>query len=153
MSGVLESGAQPPAKSTCPSARILIADDSIGVCRYLKTFLLNQGRPWTVCGEAFDGEQAVWLADQLKPDVILLDLAMPVMGGLQAAQEILKARPGAPIILFTLHKSAWVNQEAERVGVRRVVSKFETTEALLAAVKDLLAEGDGHAEASDAAND
>lgn len=116
------------------SCRILIADDHDGVRRTLRQTL--QTHPgWEICGEAGTGLEAVEKAASLKPDLIILDLSMPVMDGLQAASRI-SANADVPIILFTSHLSSAVAGEAQKAGIRRVVSKdrndlLETIEAIL----------------------
>ncbi len=73
-------------------ARILIADDSEFLRTHLRAFLQRPG--WVVCGEGANGRQAVLMASQLKPDAIVLDFVMPMVNGMEAAREILKAMPG-----------------------------------------------------------
>ena len=114
--------------------KILIADDSDNTRIYIRNALVSHG--WTVCGEATDGLQAVQLASQLKPDLVILDLTMPVMTGLEAAKEILQAAPELPIVLFTLHKAPQVREAAARVGVLKVVSKEDGLAALFAAIEE-----------------
>lgn len=117
--------------------RILIADDNASVMSNLRT-ALNEREGWTVCGEAANGQQAVVMASQLRPDLVVLDWSMPVLNGLDAAREISKASPQMPIVIFTLHKHSQIEREALRVGVKHVVSKAEGTAALFAAIEDLL---------------
>src|SRR5258706_12683406 len=102
--------------------RILIADDHESVLRMVRA-LLEANPDWKVCGEAVDGEQAVAMTLELRPDVIVLDLAMPRMNGLSAALEISKSLPSAPIILHTLYGSPQVVCEAQKYGIRKVVEK------------------------------
>jgi DNA-binding NarL/FixJ family response regulator len=114
--------------------RILIADDSEHGRASLKALLLLCDG-WTVCGEAVNGRQAVLMAADLKPDVVILDFSMPMLDGLQAAREILIATPNVPIILFTFHKTNQLDVEAARAGIRRVISKNDPLKALLGAVE------------------
>ncbi|MGB9068011.1 MAG: response regulator transcription factor [Candidatus Acidiferrales bacterium] len=116
--------------------KILIADDSDNTRIYIRSALLSHG--WTVCGEAANGLQAVQMASQLKPDLVVLDLSMPVLTGLEAAKEILQASPELPIVLFTLHEAPQVREAAARVGVLKVVSKEDGVAALFAAIEDSL---------------
>jgi DNA-binding NarL/FixJ family response regulator len=122
--------------------RILIADDSEHGRASLKALLLLRDG-WTVCGEAVNGRQAVLMAADLKPDVIILDFSMPMLDGLQAAKEILVATPNVPIILFTFHRTNQLDVEAERAGIRKVISKNDPLKALLGAVEASL--DGGHA--------
>jgi NarL family two-component system response regulator LiaR len=102
--------------------KILIADDKLHIRRVLR-HLIDGHHDWDVCAEAEDGVQAVDRAKQFKPDLIILDLAMPEMNGFEAARQISKERPGVPILMFTLYASPQVEEEAQRVGVQRVISK------------------------------
>src|SRR5262249_34212411 len=104
--------------------KILIADDKPQMRRAIRR-LLEAHPGWEVCAEAEDGVEAVARAKQCKPDVILLDLAMPEMNGFEAARQISNALPGVPIFLNTLYASPPVQKEAESIGVQRVISKFE----------------------------
>jgi DNA-binding NarL/FixJ family response regulator len=118
-------------------ARILIADDNEAMRGSLRSLLSGEG--WSVCGEAADGGQAVEMAGRLAPDLIILDLAMPVLDGLRAAFEILKTDPSRPILLYTLHNSEVIEVEAKKAGVRGVISKTADLGALLECVQSLLA--------------
>ena len=102
--------------------RILIADDKRHIRQELRN-LIEGHQGWEVCTEAGDGVQAVNRAKQFKPDLVILDLAMPDLNGFQAARQISEALPGVPILMLTLYASPQVEKEAERVGVKRVVSK------------------------------
>jgi DNA-binding NarL/FixJ family response regulator len=114
--------------------RILIADDSEHGRASLKALLLLRDG-WAVCGEAVNGRQVVLMAADLKPDVIILDFSMPMLDGLQAAKEILVTTPNVPIILFTFHKTNQLDVEAQRAGIRKVISKNDPLKALLGAVE------------------
>jgi DNA-binding NarL/FixJ family response regulator len=117
--------------------RILIADDSEHGRMSLKALLrLRDG--WTVCGEALNGRHAVLLAADLKPDVIILDFSMPMLDGLQAAKEILNVTPQVPIIMFTFHKTRQLDIEAERFGIRKVISKNDPLAVLLNVIQESL---------------
>ena len=116
--------------------RILIADDHESVLRRLRT-LLGAQPGWEVCGDAVDGKEAVAKATELRPDLIVLDLAMPRMDGLRAAQEISKRLPEIPIVLHTLYGTTEVELAANKYGIRRVVGKAKAG-ALISAVEELL---------------
>jgi DNA-binding NarL/FixJ family response regulator len=81
--------------------RILIADDNESVLRAVRASL-ESNPDWTVCGEAADGVEAVVKAKELYPDLIILDLAMPRMDGLEAARQIHRLMPSIPIVIHTL---------------------------------------------------
>lgn len=87
--------------------------------------------------EVENGEAAIKQALKIEPDLIILDLAMPVVDGLTASREIAKVLPDVPILMHTLYWSAQVEFEARMVGVRKVVPKSDSS-ALLAAVRDTL---------------
>jgi len=103
--------------------RILIVDDNESVRKHLKVFLQGADTTFSICGEAGDGREAVLKADELKPDVIILDLAMPVMDGVTAAREIGKTQQGVAMFIYTLHSTEQLAVEAEKIGVRGVVAK------------------------------
>jgi len=101
---------------------ILTADDKRHMRRVLRS-LIEGHEGWEVCAEAADGVQAVNRAKQFQPDLIILDLAMPELNGIEAAGQISPALPGVPILIFTLYASPQIEKEAEKVGVQRVISK------------------------------
>ncbi|MFZ0336027.1 MAG: response regulator transcription factor [Candidatus Acidiferrales bacterium] len=119
------------------ATRILIADDHEMMRTALRN-LINSHAGWQVCAEAKNGSEAVEQAKQLEPDLIVLDLAMPVMDGMAAAREITKDRPETRVIMFTLHASTEVEEHAKRAGVRRVVSKVKNGGGLLTAMEQVL---------------
>jgi DNA-binding NarL/FixJ family response regulator len=127
------------------ATRILIADDHEMIRTVLRN-LINSHRGWQVCAEAKNGSEAVAQAKQLRPDLIILDLAMPVMDGFRAAREIAKTDPGARMIMFTLHASPEVEEQAKRVGVRRVISKAKNSLRLVRAIEQTLGDGSGSEE-------
>ncbi|MBV9483673.1 MAG: response regulator transcription factor [Acidobacteria bacterium] len=102
--------------------RILIAEDNASVRSALRVCVeLNPS--CKVCGKADNGEDAVVFAGQLKPDVVLLDYAMPVMNGLEAARLISSSLPQCVLILFTIFASRQLIALAHQAGVRQVISK------------------------------
>jgi DNA-binding NarL/FixJ family response regulator len=119
--------------------RILIADDNEALLSALKG-TLSSHPGWTICGEATNGRSAVVMALDLKPDLIVLDFLMPLLNGLAAATEILKSMPGVPIVLYTMHMSGQLEREAERVGIRKVVSKTEPFQDLIGGLENLLSD-------------
>jgi DNA-binding NarL/FixJ family response regulator len=102
--------------------RILIADDSPTVRAGLK-LLLQFHENWTVCGDAEDGQDAVKKAAELKPDVILLDISMPAMDGLSAAEIIRRDAPEAEILIVTHFESLDLARYAAQTGVRAYITK------------------------------
>jgi DNA-binding NarL/FixJ family response regulator len=119
------------------AVRLLIADDN-PTGRNLLRALLESRDGWQVCGEAENGLEAAAKCSELKPDVVILDLAMPLMDGLQAARAISAASPAIPLLLYTMHDFAGLDVEAKKVGIRRVISKTDPADALLAAIDEEL---------------
>jgi DNA-binding NarL/FixJ family response regulator len=118
-------------------SRILIADGSDIVRKMLK-LLIESRAEWTVCGEAADGNEAVLKARVLKPDVVILDLAMSGMNGLFVSREILKTTPTTTILLHTVNNIPAVVAEAKKYGIRRVIGKGEDGDRLLNAIQEEL---------------
>ena len=115
---------------------ILIVDDSETVRQVVRTFL--EGKGFQVCGEAADGSQAIERAMELTPDLILLDVAMPGMNGVEAA-SVLKGRlPKTSIVLFTMFSDSVGQSLMEALGVNAVVGKPDGMSKLLECVNNLL---------------
>jgi DNA-binding NarL/FixJ family response regulator len=119
------------------ASRLLIADDNATVRRMLRA-LLETHEGWQVCGEAENGLEAVAKAKELRPDVIILDLAMPVMDGLRAAREIVAALPGVPLLIHTLHNAPGVELEVKKAGARKIINKTDNADELLKAIEEAL---------------
>ena len=115
------------------TTRVLIADDHEAVRRGVRHLLEAQDE-FKIVGEAINGEEAVEQTQQLKPDLIILDITMPVMDGLAAGREIKKFAPDTPILIFTMHRIREFVDIAKRIGLRGYVAKEDDGEALLAAV-------------------
>jgi len=90
------------------------------------------------CDEAANGEEAVELAQESNPDLIILDISMPVMNGLDAARKIRQFSPDTPILILTMHKSKQLMEEAQKIGVRGYVVKAEAGQSLVSAVHAVL---------------
>lgn len=119
------------------SVRILIADDDAAIRRLLRRLIENH-MDWNVCGDAQDGQDAVAKAGQLGPDIIVLDLAMPQMNGLQAAREISRNLPDTPMLLLTVQQvSKELTAEAAHAGFKGAVSK-NTGSEVVRAIESLL---------------
>jgi DNA-binding NarL/FixJ family response regulator len=118
-------------------SRILIADGS-DIVRKMLRLLLESHAGWTVCGEAIDGNEALVQARELKPDVVILDLAMSGMNGLFVSREILKTMPTVAILLHTVNNIPAVVAEAKKYGIRRVIGKGEDGDRLLKAIQEEL---------------
>jgi DNA-binding NarL/FixJ family response regulator len=116
--------------------RILIADDHEVVRRGLCT-LLHSHEGWEICGEAKDGRQAIEMAKQLKPDVVILDIGMPNLNGLAATRLLSQQRPQQKIIVLTVTDSDQVIREALDAGARGFVLKTDAARDLVSAVEAL----------------
>jgi DNA-binding NarL/FixJ family response regulator len=116
---------------------VLIVDDHPKVREALRSIFNANG--FTVCGEAIDGRDAIEKAQELHPDLIVLDLSMPVMNGLVAARELTKLMPNVPLVMFTNHTGTIVEEEARRAGIRSIMSKIAPYDTLLNQARELLA--------------
>ena len=117
--------------------RILIVDDQPHIRKLVRGFLKNEAG-WEICGEAADGQQAVEQAEALKPQVILLDIQLPVMNGFDAAKQILMASPRVLILILSIHQEAHYAQGAKDCGARGFLPKHHVAEHLVPAVAALL---------------
>jgi two-component system response regulator MprA len=116
--------------------RILVVDDNQAVRLIVRSTFEMQG-PFIV-HEASDGLEALERAQSLNPDVVIMDLSMPRMHGLDASRRLKKDRPPVHVILFTAHEGVLTEAEASEAGVDAVVSKSEGLETLLQRVEELL---------------
>jgi DNA-binding NarL/FixJ family response regulator len=112
--------------------RILIVDDHEALRAGVRSVLENHG--FEVCGEADNGQEALTRALQLRPDLVILDITMPVLDGFSAAREIHKRLPGVGILLLSMHESASMVNVAKSSGARGYVAKSEGIARLLKAV-------------------
>jgi DNA-binding NarL/FixJ family response regulator len=116
--------------------RILVTDDHEIVLRGICS-LLRSHQGWEICGEAFDGRQAVQMAAQLKPDIVILDIGMPNLNGLDAARQILRQNPNQKILILTMSDSEEVIREVLAAGARGYLLKSDAAKDLVAAVEAL----------------
>ncbi len=120
--------------------RILVVDDHAVIRKGIQS-ILGAWPEWQVSGEAANGENAVQLTKDLKPDIVLMDISMPGMGGLEATRAIRKACPGAKVLLLTLHDSMeWV-ETALSAGARGYLLKSDTEGELMRALKVVAGNG------------
>jgi CheY-like chemotaxis protein len=117
--------------------RILIVDDSSNVRRLVRANLESHSG-FQICGEAADGLEAIDIAIGLKPDLIILDLCMPRMNGLEVAGTLKHLLRLTPIILFTLHEDILSENQTRAVGIKSVVSKMGEMNILFSEVQRLV---------------
>jgi DNA-binding NarL/FixJ family response regulator len=116
--------------------RILVADDHQVVRTGLRA-LLESKSGWQVCAEAANGREAVEKAGQLKPDVAVLDIGMPLLNGVEAKRQIRKLSPQTEILILTMHDSELLIQEVLGVGALGYILKDDADRNLVAAVDAL----------------
>ena len=131
-----ESALLPP-RLTLMAKTVLVVDDNPVIRRSLCE-LFRQHADFVICGQAENGFEAIEKAQQHKPDLIVLDLAMPGMSGLEAARVISGIMPEIPIILFTLYSDSLVLEQARSVGIATVISKGERPRLLIDKARSLL---------------
>jgi DNA-binding NarL/FixJ family response regulator len=117
--------------------RVLVADDQPGIrkriCLTLASMLALEA-----CDEAANGQEAVEKAEESSPDLIILDVTMPVMNGLDAARRIRLFSPLTPILILTMHKSRQLMEEARKIGVQGYVVKADAGQSLGSAVAAIM---------------
>ena len=128
------SGAHIPA-GRAMALRILLADDHEIVRNGLKALLVS--REWTVCGEAADGWEAVTKTQQLKPDIVVMDIAMPNLNGLLATRRILQDNPAQKVVILSVNDSDQVVDEVLAAGARGYVLKTDAARDLVVAIEEL----------------
>lgn len=117
-----------------PDLRILLADDH-DLIRLEMRELLEQVAGWQVAGEAQDGHQAIELALRLRPDVAVVDLSMPGIGGLEVARRIRAGSPATEILICTMHEGDEVARTIVGAGARGLLLKSEAPRQIVAAVR------------------
>lgn len=120
------------------SNTVLIVDDHEPLRRRIRSALENAGLD--VCGEATNGQEAIQKVKELSPGVVILNISMPIMSGLQALPEIIRCSPNAKVVMFTVDDAEEFRQQAFHLGAHAYVSKSAPIEELLAEVRKLLGE-------------
>ncbi len=116
--------------------RILVADDHDLMRRGIKS-LLQSHAGWEVCGEAHTGREAVAKAEELKPDVVILDISMPDLNGVDAAKRIRKSSPDTEVLILSVHYSDQLIRDILEAGVRGYIVKSDSDRDLIIAVETL----------------
>src|ERR1044072_5714495 len=116
--------------------RIVIADDHEVMRRGMRSIIESQPG-WKVAGEAANGRQAIEMVRALQPDVIVMDISMPELNGLDATREILTETPGSEILILTLHDSEQLAEDVLKAGARGYVLKSDAATDLVRAVDRL----------------
>ncbi len=117
--------------------RILIVDDSALIRNLLRNcFEAEPG--WRVCGEAINGKEGIEAAEKIHPNLIVLDLSMPVMNGFEAAKVFSKAMPSVPLVMFTSFMTGNLEHEAYACGISKVIVKSGPLTELLGCVRSLV---------------
>ncbi len=116
---------------------VLIVDDNEIIRRALRELFTSEA-DFDVCGEAEHGQEAIEKAQELHPDLIVLDLSMPVMNGIDAARILRQLMPTVPLIVFSEHSDVFSEEEARSAGVSVLVSKSDHVSVLVAKARALL---------------
>jgi DNA-binding NarL/FixJ family response regulator len=120
--------------------RVLIVDDHALIRRGVQT-ILHRFPEWQFCGEADNGNDAIRLASELRPEVIIMDVSMPGLNGIEATRVICKTQPKMKIVLLTLHESAELVRNAFRAGARGYLLKTDAEQELVRALTVVIGEG------------
>jgi DNA-binding NarL/FixJ family response regulator len=119
--------------------RILVADDQEAIRKRVRSILVSHGG-FEVCAEATNGNEAIEKAQVLKPDLVILDITMPITNGLDAARTIKRILPQTPIVILSVHKDRQIMKEARGIGVQGFVAKEEASRDLINAAEAVLHE-------------
>jgi DNA-binding NarL/FixJ family response regulator len=133
--------AMSPSPAMDRRVRILIADDHTVIRETVRSTLERYPR-FEVCGEAEDGFKAIQEAHRLKPDVVVLNVSMPVLNGFEAAREIKASLPESAIVILSSSIDQRFIEEAKKIGARAYVAKTSTGEALVKAIEAAVISGD-----------
>lgn len=125
-----------PERPLVVAKRILIVDDNEGIRRALHS-LIEADSAFEVCGAAENGREAIEIAERARPDLVILDLSMPVLDGLHAAPILARTVPGVIVMLFTMFEGPQLAAEAHSAGIHAVIPKSRP-DKLLENVRSLL---------------
>ncbi len=120
--------------------RVLIVDDHAFIRRGVQS-ILQEFPEWELCGEAGNGTDAIPLVEQLSPDVILMDVTMPGMNGIDATRIIRQSHPRVKIVLLTLHESSEILRSGFRAGANGYLLKADAEDELMKALRVVVGGG------------
>ena len=120
--------------------KVLVVDDHAFIRRGVQA-ILQTVPEWEFCGEADNGKDAVRLADELQPEVIVMDVSMPGLNGIEATRSICGANPGIKIVLLTLHESDELLRNGFRAGARGYLMKSDAEAELVRALRVVIGSG------------
>ena len=119
--------------------RVLIVDDHEIVREGISQLIARSRPEWLICGQASNGEQAIELVQTLTPDVVVLDISMPKVNGLQVAAKIAAMQLRCRVLMFTMHESERLARDVRAAGAQGVVLKSQAARDLIRAMDQLLA--------------
>jgi DNA-binding NarL/FixJ family response regulator len=123
------------------TARIFIADDHELLREGVKAIFARYRPEWTICGESGNGEQAIHMVQELKPDLLILDITMPGISGLEACSRVRQLGITCPVLIFTTHQSGHLFEDVLKCGASGCVTKSQAARQLVQAIDALLSGG------------
>jgi len=121
--------------------RIVLVDDHEVLREGVRALFAKLRPEWEICGEGTDGDQAIALARGLEPDIVILDITMPRVSGLEACTRMRKTGLKAPVLIFTTHESESLPGEVRKVGAQGCVLKTQAARSLVLAIDTILGGG------------
>jgi DNA-binding NarL/FixJ family response regulator len=116
---------------------VLIVDDNPLIRKAICEAFTREG-DFKICGEAHDGQDAIEKAQLLRPDLIVMDLSMPVLNGLEATRILKKLMPAVPVIVYSIHNTKILERDAAAAGAAAVVSKYDAVSVLIGKTRELI---------------
>jgi len=120
--------------------RVLVVDDHPFVRRGVQS-ILHSAPEWELCGEADNGTDAIRLSESLRPEVVIMDVSMPGLNGIEATRAIHQSRPDTKVVLLTLHEAGELVKSAFRAGARGYLLKVDAEKELLKALRVVIGDG------------
>jgi CheY-like chemotaxis protein len=122
-----------------PVRSVLVVDDNPAIRKIICELLTREG-DFEVCGEVENGREAIEKAQLLQPALIVTDLSLPVMNGLEETRILKKLMPAVPVVIFSAHIDPFVEKKARAVGASAVISKYDAVAVLIGKARELLDE-------------